>query len=462
VTDDVLVVYGHVEFNIRSGKLQVNYGHPLNGGVKHASLDRGTNGINHLVVLTNSGQLTFDALKWFIHQDMAITFLGEYGDVLSSFVPDKHISPVVKRRQATADWSINKPLAVGLLRDKLTNQRQTLTWLRDTYQGMSWWTAERYKRIDNAKRLSEARETGLFMSPDVDSLRVLEAQAAAGYWQCFEGIPLLFRQAGKLPACWQRVGGRSSPKTGGPRKAVDPFNAGLNYCYAVLETMVKKSCISQGIDPDFGIFHADRQDRASLVFDLMEPIRPEVDKLLLDWMLCRKFELRDFFETREGVCKVGPAVIKEVIPLVGVLEKNIAAVVKEFARSFKNKNIIQKPMWAAGQVCQEAKPKSCKDGFHMLEMKEPEPVREEDTAAMRVCFCGKGFKPASVRQKFCSGRCLDTAKKRRQRLARTEAGKCPQCGKPMPEAAAGTYKETLSYCRECKGYYQEKYREERM
>lgn len=453
MTDDVLVVYGHVEFNIRSGKMQVKHGYPLNGGIKHATLERGTNGISQVVVLTNSGQLTFDALKWFIHQDMAITFLGEFGDVLTSFVPDKHISPVVKRRQATADWSINKPLAVSLLREKLSNQRQTLTWLRDTYQGMSWWTAERHKRIDTAKRLSESRETGLFMCPDVDSLRVLEAQAAAGYWYCFEGIPLLFRQVGKLPTCWQRIGGRSSPKTGSPRKAVDPFNAILNYCYAVLETMVKRNCISQGIDPDFGILHADHANRTSLVFDLMEPVRPRADRLLLDWMLCRKFDLRDFFETREGICKVSSAVTKEVIPLVWMLEKDIVAVVKEFAKSFKNKKIIQKPLMAVDQVRYEVKPKS----LDTTMMKESEPVRDVDTATMRVCFCGKGFEPVSVKHKFCSRKCQDTAKKRRQRQTRMEAGKCPQCGKPMPGAAAGMYKEKLTYCGECREYWKGKY-----
>lgn len=457
MTDDVLVVYGHVGFNIRSGKLQVKYGYPLNGGIKQVTLERGTNRIIHLVVLTNSGQLTFDALKWFIHQDIAITFLGEYGEVLSSFVPDKHISPVVKRRQATADWSINKPLAVGLLRDKLTNQRQTLTWMQNTYQGMSWWNDERYKLIDTAKRLSETRETGLFMCPDTNSLRVLEAQAAAGYWQCFEGLPLLFRQAGKLPACWLTINHRTSPKTGSPRKAVDPFNACLNYCYAILETMVKQNCISQGIDSDFGIFHTDRQDRASLVFDLIEPIRPKVDKLLLDWMLCQKFDSRSFFETREGVCKVSPAVTKEVIPLVRILEKDIGVVVKEFAKAFKNKNIIQKPVWAAEQVRYAIKPKSLNPAM----IKETEPILEEDTAVMRVCFCGKGFKPVSVRHKFCSGKCLDTAKKKRQRQTWVEAGKCPQCGKPMPKAAAGTYKEILSYCEECKGYWERKYQERR-
>ena len=128
----------------------------------------------------------------------------------------------------------------------------------------------------------------------------------------------------------------------------------------------------------------------------------------------------------------------KVIPLAGILEKDIASVVKEFAKSFKNKSTIQKPMWATGQGCPVVKPKSLDTAM----VKEPEPVRKvevcpkQETVAMLVGFCGKGFNPVSVRHNFCSGKCLDTAKKRRQRQARAEAGKCPQCGKPMQETAA--------------------------
>lgn len=57
----------------------------------------------------------------------------------------------------------------------------------------------------------------------------------------------------KVPINWLSLGNRTSPKSGTPRKAIDPWNACLNYCYAVLETRVRQQCVLCGVDPDLGI-----------------------------------------------------------------------------------------------------------------------------------------------------------------------------------------------------------------
>jgi CRISP-associated protein Cas1 len=73
------------------------------------------------------------------------------------------------------------------------------------------------------------------------------------------------------------------------RHASHPVYAMLNYAYAVLESQVRIAAISQRLDPTIGYQHACRPGRAALVYDLMEPLRPRVDCLLLDFVLSHTF-----------------------------------------------------------------------------------------------------------------------------------------------------------------------------
>jgi hypothetical protein len=56
--------------------------------------------------------------------------------------------------------------------------------------------------------------------------------------------------------------------------------------------------------------HADRPYRDSLACDLMEPVRPVVDAWVLDLLESRVFRRNDFFENREGVCRIMPPITK--------------------------------------------------------------------------------------------------------------------------------------------------------
>jgi hypothetical protein len=49
-----------------------------------------------------------------------------------------------------------------------------------------------------------------------------------------------------------------------------------------------------------GIFHVDQPNRDSLVCDLMEPVRPQVDAYLPDWITTQPLKREWFFEQRNG------------------------------------------------------------------------------------------------------------------------------------------------------------------
>jgi CRISPR/Cas system-associated endonuclease Cas1 len=96
----------------------------------------------------------------------------------------------------------------------------------------------------------------------------------------------------------------AAPLTGSPRLAVSPPNAILNYLYAVLESEWGLAAAALGLDPCMGVLHVDAPNRDSLACDLMEPVRPQVDAFLLDWITRETLKREWFFEQRDGNCRL--------------------------------------------------------------------------------------------------------------------------------------------------------------
>lgn len=91
-----------------------------------------------------------------------------------------------------------------------------------------------------------------------DSTNV-EAQAARSYW------PLLFG-----------MNFRRRPD------ASEGVNSLLNYGYALIRSAVARALSSAGLHPALGIHHHHRQNAFALADDLIEPLRPSVDLVVVE------------------------------------------------------------------------------------------------------------------------------------------------------------------------------------
>jgi CRISPR-associated protein Cas1 len=91
------------------------------------------------------------------------------------------------------------------------------------------------------------------------------------------------------------------------RPAQDNYNAATNYLYGMLYGTVENALFIAGLDPYLGLLHADEYNQPTLAFDLIEPFRPWVDRLLIESIL--KNEIKpNFFEPKNGgvwLSKVG-------------------------------------------------------------------------------------------------------------------------------------------------------------
>lgn len=73
----------------------------------------------------------------------------------------------------------------------------------------------------------------------------------------------------------------------------------LNYSYALLQEEVEKAINLNGLDPYCGFLHWDKKGRSSLVFDVMEEFRQQVDKTVLS-IINRKQVTKEDFIYEEG------------------------------------------------------------------------------------------------------------------------------------------------------------------
>jgi CRISPR-associated endonuclease Cas1 len=250
------------------------------------------------VVLGHSGTVSFDALRWLSDVGAGFAQVDSDGRVITAAGPTGLDDARLRRAQAQA-FENGQGLAIAreLARKKLAGQRALLDRLPDA-GGARSVAANAVDRLDGASTIKH--------------LRVIEAEAGLAYWGAWAPVPVKFarRDAARIPDHWRNFGRRASLVTGTSRKASNPANAILNYLYAIAEAEAKLAALAVGCDPGLGIMHVDQRSRDSLACDLMEPVRPVVDDWVLDLLGGRTFRRADFFETREGVCRIMPPLTK--------------------------------------------------------------------------------------------------------------------------------------------------------
>jgi hypothetical protein len=82
------------------------------------------------------------------------------------------------------------------------------------------------------------------------------------------------------------------------------------------------------------VLHADQNARDSLALDLMEAVRPTVDAWVVDVLNTRTFRKADFFETREGNCRLMPPLAKSLAEQAPRWAAALAPVAETAAKAF--------------------------------------------------------------------------------------------------------------------------------
>lgn len=275
-----------IKIHVRNGHLIVEDG--SGSRRRQRRYHKATSGLTRVVIIGRSGYLTFEAVRWLSNAKVPYIHLDTDGTILATSVAGAD-KPALRRAQAlAASTGLDVQVARTILAVKVEGQRDVGSRLGGT------------DAIENAIEAMDG-------ATDLDSLRNLEAQAAVAYWELWAPVEATFntRDRKRVPDHWLTFGQRGSTKANGGRKAINPINAILNYLYALLEAETRIALLAVGLDPGYGVIHADLPARDNFALDVMEVGRPEVDGFVLDFLEGHILKRSDFSEQPDGTCRLG-------------------------------------------------------------------------------------------------------------------------------------------------------------
>jgi CRISPR-associated endonuclease Cas1 len=287
----VVTLFGYgINVHVSRGHLTIREG--IGTQQRFARFPRVGHGLKRLIVIGSDGLVSLAALRWLADQRAAFIMLDRVGEVLATTGPVYPSDARLRRAQSLAeDSGAAMRIAAELIRRKLLAQEQLVR--------------EQFQDAASAEIIANQRHA-LTRANSKEDIRRYEAYGALSYWRVWHDVPIQFSQSDsqRVPAHWRVFGSRVSPLTKSPRLAVNPPNAMLNYLYAILESETRLAIAELGLDPGIGVLHTDTRTRDSLACDLMEPIRPQVDAFVLDWLRRTPLLRKWFFEERNGNCKL--------------------------------------------------------------------------------------------------------------------------------------------------------------
>ena len=307
-----LILCGHgISLRVEHGALLIRDGfthHPQTQAL-HRFFPGSRDIPERIILLDGSGTLSFDVLSWLAEQSVALArvrWTGEVSAVASGTGFSSDRAKVQWQQSLSSDRAGRIDFAANLIRQKLSNSIETLRQCLAPSERRDS-TIERHRQ--GASRLAKER------FGDMNDIRAIEGQCASMYFIAWQEFRIRWNEARPIPEDWRVFKARSSlarvmkPQN---RWASHPVNAMLNYAYAVKLAHLQLQAIADGYDPTIGIMHHASLGKPSYIFDLIEPERPKVDALVLEFIRNRKLSASDFILRKDGVCRLSPQLARAV------------------------------------------------------------------------------------------------------------------------------------------------------
>jgi CRISPR/Cas system-associated endonuclease Cas1 len=276
---------------MQSGHLEVEDG--VGSERRKIRLARVGRRLRRLVCISEDGFATLSALKWLGDIGASFTMLNPNGKVLLVTGPTAPSDARLRRAQALAFGNgVGLEISRKLIDAKLKGQERLVR------EGLS--------DSITAQEIASFREK-LAAADTFQAIRISEAHAAVAYLAALRNFPVLWPKVdlSRIPDHWRTVGNRHSPLSGGPRLAVTPVHAILNFCFALLESETRRAVVTLGLDAGLGLgLHVDALNRDSLALDVLEPVRVDIERWVLAWIRQEPLRRSDFFETPTGNCRL--------------------------------------------------------------------------------------------------------------------------------------------------------------
>jgi CRISPR-associated endonuclease Cas1 len=274
-------------------------------------------------VVDVDGGLSLAALAWLSEHNIPLIQINWRGEIINvvSEIPEKTISDRLKFQLIAKNGDGGLKIALKLISQKISNSIDTLQ-----------HALPKSGNVDLAIKKLENEFNLLKRNPPqaVSHLMGVEGRVGYAYFDAWRTCRIKWKGIDRnpIPDDWYQIGRRSS-KLGNAshpnRNATQPTGALLNYAYGILESQVRMQVVAAGLDPTIGILHGNARGQHGLVFDLMEPLRPIVDRKILEFVQSRTFHPADFTLANNGNCRLNPELARNVVRAIAA-NKNDAAI----------------------------------------------------------------------------------------------------------------------------------------
>lgn len=321
--------------------------------------------VDNIVIYGHTGNISLDAIRWLVKQNVQVSMLNWDGRFLTSILPIESKQSFTRLAQFRA-FESNKRIEVAkkIIDAKINNSIIVLKWLGERYPDI-------IKLTDDMKEIEQNR-VALPQASTIKEIMGFEGMVARIYWNI---ISSLFDE--KL-----EFNGRIYGKTNRPMGSVDPVNTLLNYGYAILESQCWKAINSNGLDPYIGFMHEMQRGKAPLVYDLQEPFRWLVDVTVISCLEKRMFTKKDFIITENYNLRLRPEGAKK---LTVELMKQFSTTVNYDKHNFEWNYVIVKKTYELAQYLIGNK--------KSLDFSVPEPdSKRDDSGELRDRIKGLSYK----------------------------------------------------------------------
>jgi CRISP-associated protein Cas1 len=284
-----------------------------------------------IVVIDGSGEISMDAIDWLARHRVPLIRIrwdGQFSSIVTSGGQAANSSKVHWQQQTRENPRARLAFATDMIRQKAESTLVTL----DKFLPRSPFWERAYGSIANRAKLLKREPPATFAH-----LLGIEGSIAGDYFRVWSGLSIKWKPLKRypVPSDWStyrsrvalRHGIRLRNDGGGyNRGATHPVNAMLNYAYAVLIAQTQIRLIVEGYDPTIGIMHEKKALRGinpGFALDHMEPMRPVVDRAVLQLIDTGTFTGADFAIQHDGVCRMNPELARRVAQLA--LERCSAA-----------------------------------------------------------------------------------------------------------------------------------------
>jgi len=284
---------------------------------------------------------------------IALAFLTSESTLTNCLIPDEpHDGPLKRAQAITAITDDAIPLARWLLKAKLAACLDTIA---GDFPALG--AGNKTARTRAIAAIFECAK-GVDKDETLTQFLTHEGYAAKEYWDLLTGTALPWPDwcLKRIPSHWAFISPRDSGGRNRVRDAHDPFNALLNYGYTLLEVEMRIACASVGLDPDLGLLHVDDRLRESLVFDLLEPLRSEVDVVMLQFIKRRSLRPHMFIELRDGVVRLDSDLAHDLAHhLMPRLRSKALRVANEYAKQLRRVKVPYRLVRAERGTIDEAR-----------------------------------------------------------------------------------------------------------